>query len=657
MNAEGRQIARRKRITGVALFSMAALVGLGLRVGYLTVVDQAKLAQRAQSQYRLTIRSPAPRGAIFARTGEILAETVSAPTVFAGPLYHEVPPERRQAIADTLGVDRAILDRRLDSKKGFVYLGRRVSRAAANQVMEMGLDGVGLMEEARRLYPHGQLAAHVIGTANSELQGLEGIELRYDRWMRAPELVWTVERDGKSRTRFVRGTVPEARDPAEAPAASLELTIDPYIQAIVERELALGVEEFDADAGTVVVLDPWTGAIVAMANYPTYDPNHAGLAEADQRRNRAVTDIFEPGSTFKAFLAAAAVDSGTIGLDETVDCEEGRYRIGRRTIHDTHKYSLLTLPEVIQYSSNIGTSKIAEMLGRDAFAHYLHGFGFGRRTSVDLPGEVSGIMNAVSRWGPIELATTSFGQGIAVTPIQLAAAFAAIANGGILHRPHVLASATAENGKQLYKWQAETAQSSRAIRPRTAELVTAMLESVVDAEGGTGRNARIAGVRVAGKTGTAQKARTDGRGYSRERVASFVGFAPADDPALVTLVVIDNPKKATYGGTVAAPIFQKVMERALDRVGRRRAPVTEDSPTRRAVLAVERMPEALESLVEGAAPSLVGLSLRRALARANQAGIPVQIEGSGFVVEQLPIAGTPLAGAPLHLRLEPAAGI
>jgi cell division protein FtsI (penicillin-binding protein 3) len=655
MNAEGRQIARRKRITGVALFSMVALVGLGLRVGYLTVVDQDKLARRAESQYRSTITLPASRGAIFARTGEILAETVWTPTIIAHPRYHKVPAEVRQAIAETLGADQAIIERRLDSNKGFVYLGRRVSRAAAKHVMNMGLDGVGQMEEARRLYPHGQLAAHVIGTANSELQGLEGIELRYDRWMRAPELVWTVERDGKRRTRFVRGAAPEARDRVKAPAASLELTIDPYIQAIVERELALGVEEFDADAGTVVVLDPWTGGIVAMANHPTYDPNHAGDADPAQRRNRAVTDIFEPGSTFKAFLAAAAVDSGAIGLDETVDCEEGRYRIGRRTIHDTHKYGLLTLPEVIQYSSNIGTSKIAEMVGSDTYEHYLHGFGFGRRTSVDLPGEVSGIMNPVSTWGPIELATTSFGQGIAVTPIQLAAAFAAIANGGILHRPHVLASATAENGKQLFAWQAETAESSRAIRPRTAKLVTEMLERVVDVDGGTGRNARIAGVRVAGKTGTAQKARTDGRGYSRERLASFVGFAPAEDPALVTLVVIDNPKKATYGGTVAAPIFQKVMERALDRVGRRPAPVAEGLPILHAAFAVEQMPDTPEPLGEGAAPLLVGLSLRRALAHANRAGISVEIEGSGFVVEQLPIAGMPLIGTPLHLRLEPAA--
>jgi cell division protein FtsI (penicillin-binding protein 3) len=263
-------------------------------------------------------------------------------------------------------------------------------------------------------------------------------------------------------------------------------------------------------------------------------------------------------------------------------------------------------------------------------------------------------MNAVSKWGPIELATTSFGQGIAVTSIQLAAAFAAIANGGILHRPHVLARATAENGRLLYEWQADTAESSRAIRPRTAELVTEMLERVVDVDGGTGSNARISGVRVAGKTGTAQKVRTNGRGYSRERLASFIGFAPAEDPALVTLVVIDSPKKATYGGTVAAPIFQKVMERALDRVGRRRLPTAERLPVLHTALAVDRMPDA-PLLEEGAVPSLIGLSLRRALARANRAGIPIEIEGSGFVVEQLPVAGTPLVGAPLHLRLEPAA--
>lgn len=663
MMHDGREIARRKRIVMVTIAMLAALVLLALRVGQLSVLDRDRLVARAESQYGGTIQLPAPRGTIFGRAGEIFAQTVSLPSVYASPRYHEVPKAVRDDIAAILDVDRDLLEKRLESDRGFVYLKRRAPREAAEQIMAMRLDGVGFLEEGRRLYPHGSLAAHVVGTANSEMVGLEGVELRYDKWMRAPDRVFVVERDGHNRVRFVDGVQRIAADAARKPGAALELTIDPHIQSIVERELAAGILEYEADAGTVVVLDPADGAIVAMANYPTFDPNLSGLAEPAARRNRAVTDSFEPGSTFKAFLAAAAVESGVMDLEETVDCENGRYRIGRRTIHDTHKYQLLTLPEVIQYSSNIGTSKIAEKIGRDEFARYLTAFGFGRRTAIDLPGEVSGIMNPVTRWGPIELANTSFGQGIAVTPIQLAAAFGAVANGGVLHQPHVLSRAVAEDGSLLWDHGRDAPEGVQAVAPRTAELVTAMLERVVDMDGGTGRNARIEGVRVAGKTGTAQKPARDRRGYGRERIASFAGFAPADDPALVTLVMIDNPKKATYGGTVAAPIFQRVMERALDRVGRRPVVPQEADlpPVLEAALPVDRMPEPARELAsepaiaDGETPSFVGLSMRGALARANNWGVPVRFEGSGFVVEQTPLAGAPLTGEALRLRLEPAA--
>ncbi|WP_424624775.1 penicillin-binding protein [Achromobacter marplatensis] len=657
MIAHGAHTERSQRIAVVAIGILLALGFLAGRVAQLSIVDGEGLAARSADQYAKQIRLPAPRGAIFASTGEILAETVSVATVYASPRYHPIPAELRPQIAASLGVDLAIIERRLDSGKGFVNLARRVSRPAAESVMALRLNGVGIIEESRRSYPHGELAAHVLGFANSEMLGAEGLELRYDRWLRAPELVYDVERDGKGRIRFVGGVDPQQEDRSLAPGAELELTIDPRIQAIVERELAAGIEKFEADAGSVVVLDPSTGAIVALANFPTFDPNQAGSFSGAERRNRAITDVFEPGSTFKAFLASAAVDAGVITLDEEFDCEEGAYRIGRRTIHDTHSYSMLTLPEVIQYSSNIGTTKVAERMGRDTFATYLTGFGFGARTAVDLPGEVRGIMNPVAGWGPIELATTSFGQGIAVTPLQLAAGFAAIANGGIWHQPHVLARATSEEGRLLYAWEPTAAKSRRVIREETAREVGLMLESVVDGDGGTGKNARIAGVRVAGKTGTAQKARLDGRGYSSERIASFVGFAPADEPALVTLVMVDNPRKATYGGTVAAPIFREVMQRALDQVGLRPrlAP-----PSRMgvwpAVLPLEQESDEVD-LPEGSLPSFVGMSLRRALAQANAFGFPVEFEGSGFVVEQLPLAGSSLPdpSIALQLRLEPSA--
>jgi cell division protein FtsI (penicillin-binding protein 3) len=440
-----------------------------------------------------------------------------------------------------------------------------------------------------------------------------------------------------------------------AAGATLTLTIDSGLQAIVERELAEGVRAAKADAGTVIALDPKTGAVLALANYPTYDPNLPGEAGPGSRRNRAVTDSFEPGSTFKAILAAAALEERAVRPSDSVFCENGSYRIGGWTIHDHHPYGRLTIPEVIQFSSNIGVSKIAERLGRERYARYLESFGFGRRTAIDLPGEVSGIVRPVKSWAHIDLATGSFGQGLSVTPIQLATAYAAIANGGVLQQPHLLTRAVDRTGRVLLDRDdpADDAEAHRVVSAETAREVSAMLERVVELEGGTGGKARIPGVRIAGKTGTAQKVDSKTGRYSRERLASFVGYAPADDPGLVLLVMIDNPRGQTYGGLVAAPVFREIMSRALDRLGWRR-PVAPPAPTVPVVARRGAKPAAPARAVAAATPadrtselsngvsvrSFVGMSLRRALELASADGLVVEARGSGFVTGQQPAPGT-----------------
>jgi cell division protein FtsI (penicillin-binding protein 3) len=681
--------APRRRILAVAVVVVLLLTAMGSRVFQLTVVERAELLAKARRQYLETIHMAAPRGQIRDREGTIFADTVGMPSIYASPRYHKVPLEVRNDLSRALDVPRRTLDQKLDSNAGFVWLRRHVSREQARQVERLRLAGVDAILEGRRVYPLETIGSHVIGMAGTDMRGLEGIELRYDRVMRGQELVYRVERDGRGRSLFTEGVAAEESDErARGPlaldtrleaGATLELTIDAGLQEMVERELAAGVQAANAEAGTAIMLDPHTGAILALANYPWFDPNRPGGVGQDARRNRAVTDSFEPGSTLKAVLAAAAIDEGVVDSGDSVFCENGKYKIGRWTINDHHPYGLLTIPEVIQHSSNIGVSKIAEKLGRERYFRYLERFGFGRPTSVDLPGEVGGIMRPLDRWAQIDLATSSFGQGISVTAIQLAAAFAAIANGGRLHQPYLLERAVDTSGKVLLERQGGFGDvaSRDVIRPETAREIGAMLERVVESEGGTGKKARVPGVRVAGKTGTAQKVDSKTRRYSNDRLASFIGYAPADNPMFVTLVMIDNPKGVRYGGVIAAPVFSAIMSRALDRFGRRpAAPPTivpaslvldgkRGAQSRRAGGALEQGGRAgkangkgtgREPARNGAAgvrhvafpgpveltPSFAGLSLRSAMREAQRLGLRLEARGSGFVTAQDPPAGTPL---------------
>jgi cell division protein FtsI (penicillin-binding protein 3) len=431
--------------------------------------------------------------------------------------------------------------------------------------------------------------------------------------------------------------------------ARVELTIDADLQAYAETELERAVNEFAAEAGSAVVLSPKTGEVLAMATAPRFNPAQFRSASADRWRNRPITDVYEPGSTFKAILAAAALEAGVVSPESRIDCEGGAYRIGRRVIHDHDPYGVLTFADVIAQSSNIGSAKVGSLLGPERLAASIRDFGFGRPSGIDLPSEAPGLVLPERQWKAINVATNAFGQGVAVTPLQLARAFAAIANGGFLMRPYIVRRVMEESGRVRRVGQPHIER--RVVSARTATQVTELLRGAV--ENGTGKAARIEGVAVAGKTGTAQKIDVGtGRYHPHDRMASFVGYLPAEDPELVILVVVDSPKKAKYGGVVAAPVFHRIAEYALARSGatwrnRSHRPV---EPRQGPPIAPRSGPAEEPSADPIVTPSFLGLDMREALVRAHRGGWEARLYGSGFVVSQDPPPGA-LAG-PRQVVLE-----
>ena len=451
---------------------------------------------------------------------------------------------------------------RASASAPFVWLSRQVPIEQWSRVEDLKLRGIGSEPNRQRVYPHGPLAGHVLGFTNVDGQGLEGIERAFDAELRGGVQALVVGHDARGRQFELAdgegwGSLPRA-------GAHVELTIDVALQRVAEEELERAVHQFQARAGSLVALDPNTGEVLAMANVPRFDPNRVRGIAADQIRNRAVTDVYEPGSTFKAFLAAAALEEKVVRPEDRVNCENGHYAVGNRVIRDSHPHGVLTFADVIAESSNIGCAKIAERLGNERYGKMVRGLGFGQPTGIDLPGESGGIMRPVEKWGRIHLVTTAFGQGIAVTPLQMARGFAAIANGGDLLRPYIVKRITDDDGHVRYA--ATPHLERRVMSHHTAETVTQLLVGVT--EHGTGKQALIDGFRVAGKTGTAQKVDpATGRYSARDRMSSFIGFVPAENPAMVIIAVLDSPRTATYGGVVAAPVFRAVAEYGLARRG------------------------------------------------------------------------------------------
>jgi cell division protein FtsI (penicillin-binding protein 3) len=633
------------------------------RLIYLQVVVHEEMVDRANRQHMRTVTPPGKRGEILDRNGRALASSVDADTIGADPTdVADVVATARQVCAALDGCDegrRRHLEAQLRRRGQFAYLARHVSPAVAARVQALDLPGILLYKESRRYYPKRELLAHVLGYVGIDNKGLAGLEAAYDKRILGREGLILLQRDGKGRAVNVR----EAK--AATTGDSLELAVDQYLQHIAERELRAGVEEFNAAGGTVVIMQPHTGEILALANYPTFNPNSYRTADDSMRKNRAVQDVYEPGSTFKLVTASAAIEEGVLQVGDLIDCAPGFIKFpGRAPIRDVHTYGALTFEDVIVKSSNVGAIKAGLRIGPERLGRYINRFGFGQPLSPDFRGESGGIVWNPARLDPSGLASVSMGYQVSVTPLQMAAAVSAVANGGTLYEPR-LVRAFIHNGRRQVL---EPKPIRRAVSEATAATLTGIMEAVV--ERGTAKAAQIPGYTIAGKTGTAAKL-VNGRYSNSDYNTSFVGFLPSRQPALAIVVVIDSPhgKVTAYGGTVAAPVFKRIAEASLRHLG---IGPTIDAPSPiviaraeasdvHAVPAGARLP--LEAILaparSGFMPDLRGMSAREAVRSLMRIGLTPRLEGDGFVLEQSPEPGAPLEpgdGAVLRLtrRMPPA---
>ncbi len=526
---------------------LLAMLALFARAVYLQGIHNDFLQQKGDARYARVIEVPAHRGMITDRNGEPLAISTPVESVWASPSEVEIDLRQLMNLARVLGMTPEALRDKLQTRRDFVYLKRQLPPEQAQKVKALAIPGISLQREYRRYYPAGEVTAHLLGFTDVDDNGREGIELALQAELGGKPGSQRVIKDRRGQ---IIEDVASLRAPKEG--GDVALSIDSKLQFLAFREIKQAVIDHKAKSGSIVMLDAKSGEVLALANWPAYNPNNRKGASLAVMRNRAVTDMFEPGSTMKAFTAASALDEGKYNPDTRIDTGDGRLTINGRTIHDTHPDGKMTVAQVIQKSSNVGSAKMALSLTPQTFWGHLSDAGFGMHTGSGFPGEASGILRNFKTWRPIEQATMSYGNGISVSLLQLARAYTVFANDGELKPISLLRQAGHEAGEPVFS-------------VRTAREVRDMLELVVK-PGGTAPLAQIRGYRVAGKTGTAHKL-LNGR-YVDEYVASFIGMAPASDPRLIVAVMVDEPSGAEYyGGLVAAPVFSNVMSaslRALD---------------------------------------------------------------------------------------------
>ncbi|MGD8513260.1 MAG: penicillin-binding protein 2 [Deltaproteobacteria bacterium] len=537
--------------------TLAFCFGLILcRAVQLQVLSGSELCDKAEKQVKQALQTSPRRGAIYDRNHKELAVSSKVSSICAYPKGISSPRQTASALARSLNLKQGPIFEKLSSGKSFVWIKRHANPKEASAVKALNLTGVDFVEESRRFYPMKTLAAQVVGFCGTDGRGLEGIEYYYNPVLNGRQSKWTVFKDALGRS-----FKSEADSQGRKDGHDLLLTIDTNIQYVAEKALAESVEKFEAKSGIAVVMVPGTGAILAMAHVPQFNPNSFGQYKRWFWRNRAITDCFEPGSTFKIFLAASALESGLCTPDSEFYCEEGRYEVGNNVVHDVHAYGPLSLRDILKYSSNIGAAKIGEKIGSAYFYRKLEGFGFGAKTGIDCPGESPGVVQPLEGLSDMDALATCFGQGLSASALQLTAAVSAVANDGILMKPYLVQGVMDRQGYLVERFTPK--KGRRVISSKVARCVTRMLERVV-AKGGTGVNAAVRGYRVAGKTGTAQKVDPKEMGYARGKyIAAFAGFVPARDPKITILVVVDEPKKQHYGGVVAAPVFRRIAQESL----------------------------------------------------------------------------------------------
>jgi len=542
-----------------AFVCFCLVVGFGVIIGrlfFLQVMEADKMGERARRQHERVITVDSDRGVILDRQGRPLALNLDVPSAYAVPSVIDNPRRVANKLAPFVDAEPVNLRQQLQGTREFVWVKRKMDARNAKRIQELSIPGINILLEKRRFYPKGTLLAHVLGFAGIDSQGLEGLEVGYESQLRGEARQVVLHRDGRG-----RGISPEiVQDQAIQSGQGIQLTIDEVIQFIAEQALEAAVSKTQARGGAILVMDPKTGKILAWTLRPTFDPNQLQLATPDLWRNRAVTDPYEPGSTLKAVLAAAALQEGVVGPDSLIYAGDGELPLSGTILHDHEKYGWLTFREALQQSSNVVAAKIGLNMGKERYYRYLRAFGFGEKTEIDLPGESIGLVKPLKEWGTRTLASMSIGQEIAVTPVQLLAAVSAIANKGWLMKPYVVDNFRNPNGQVV--WERTPEIRRRPIMEQTASTLTELLVEVV--EKGTGTRAGVSGYRVAGKTGTAQKVdRSTGRYSSTQLIGSFVGFVPANDPQVSILVLIDEPQGPAWGGVVAAPVFREVASQVL----------------------------------------------------------------------------------------------
>lgn len=545
-----------KRLAAIVVFLFFSLSFLFFRCLYLQVFKFDKFSKLAQNQQSATIILEPQRGKIFDANNNILATNLTVESVYAEPHRIENLDETVTALSGILGLPRDFVAERLKQRKFFVWIKRKISEDESRILKEADLKGIGFLKESKRYYPMHNLASQTLGFVNIDNTGLEGIELYYDDYLKGTKGYKKILRDAYLRELFAFSKL---YMPAQD-GYDITLTIDSVIQQIAEGELEKGVDKFNAKAASVIVMNPHTGEILALANFPGCDLNSYALSQQDALRNRSICDIFEPGSVFKIITASAVLEEGLVGLEDNFFCENGAYKISGRVLHDHRPYGNLTFREIIEHSSNIGTVKVAQKLGEKLLYKYVKLYGFGSPTGIDLPGEVHGEIKPVSEWSKVSIGSIPIGHEISVTSLQMARAMSVIANGGYLIKPFVVKKIQDNDGRVL-KSYASSQLKKQIISQQASETMKDILEGVV--EKGTAKSAALKEFTTAGKTGTAQKIEPDGKYSHSKYMASFIGFAPVDNPQIVVAVVFDEPTPIYYGGSVAAPVFAKITDATL----------------------------------------------------------------------------------------------
>jgi cell division protein FtsI (penicillin-binding protein 3) len=679
-----------RMLTVLAVFGICVCAILA-RAFQIQVLQAPKLKDLANRQHHHTLEIQATRGDILDAEGEPLAVSREQAQVYARPEDLEDAAAAAQMLAPILNLTPAELAKKLSSKANFVWLSRGASLEQAEAIKRLDVAGIGLLPATRRFYPGADSAAHLLGFTGLDNQGLEGIEHQYDQLLKGSTVRIWLERDARGKAVFMsdqlEGLDPLAGDSGraskysalfrdDARGAHVKLTILRPLQYLAESELEAGIQKAGAKAGCVLAMEPDTGKILAMASYPKFDPNNFRDYEQQNYRNRCVVWNYEPGSTFKPFTISGGIEDGLITPTDTFNCENGSFVYGGSTIRDISKYGTLTVEQIIMNSSNIGAAKIGDKMGKERMYRTYAAFGFGAKTGLDFPGESAGMLMHYKKWSQVSVATFAFGQGVAVTPLQMLTGLCAIANGGMLMKPYVAETAIMPDGTE--KMLNSPTPLRRVISPDTAREVSAILTKVVS-EHATGKNAQVPGYSAAGKTGTAQKASESQRGYEDGKyVVSFMGFLPTGRPRLAIIVCLDEPTEGVlFGGVLAAPVFKAIAQKAMVLLK-----VPPENEQQRLALPEPPKSPKLAKMEPGAetksrieywkklrewdtrknapagdgqvrVPELRGLSLRQALRALGGLTVAVEVEGSGVVANVTPAAGTVVPEqSVIHLGLE-----